>query len=354
MVAFSPSITKRPNQTATVHLWSLTLNNHIVTPRTPDSPLNSTLDATSLLELDYATSRIFSIDYGIIDPVGAKNVKYQIFIDGLDKEWRDVGTQRRFTAMELPYGTYTFKVRALASGDNWEDAPVRNLELKINPPFYQSSMAWWIYFLVGISICYMIYRMFLWRMKEKQQKKLNQIERAKKDELNREKMEFFTNISHELKTPLSLILAPLKQLSSNEAMSDESRERLSTAIANTSKMVDLINELVTFNRVESGNFQLFLQKGNPLTLIETMTGYFRGPAAEKNLSINVMTQNNGEDVWFSPTYLERIISNLLSNAIKYTEDNGNIDVRASIVEGDNNTVYLHLEVKDTGIGIMPE
>lgn len=73
-------------------------------------------------------------------------------------------------------------------------------------------------------------------------------------------MEFFTNISHELKTPLSLILAPLKQLSSNEPLSDESRERLSTAIANTSKMVDLINELVTFNRVESGNFQLFCKR----------------------------------------------------------------------------------------------
>lgn len=354
LVAFSPSITKRPNLTATVHLWSLALNNNIVTPRTHDSPLNSTLDATTLLELDYTTSRVFSIDYGIIDPVGAKNVKYQIFIEGLDKEWRDVGTQRRFTAMELPYGTYTFKVRALTSGDNWEDAPIRKLDLKINPPFYQSSMAWLIYFLVGISICYIIYRFFLWRMKEKQQKKLNQIERAKKDELNREKMEFFTNISHELKTPLSLILAPLKQLSTNEPLSDESRERLSTAIANTSKMVDLINELVTFNRVESGNFQLFLQKGNPLTLIETMTGYFHGPASDKNISINVMTQNNGEDVWFSPTDLERIISNLLSNAIKYTGESGNIDVRASIVEGENNTVYLQLEVKDTGIGIVPE
>lgn len=354
LVQFNPNIAKRSEVETTVHLWHLSLNNDIVTPQTPDSPLTSALDATALLELDYNSSRVFSIDYGIIDPVGAKNVKYQIFIEGLDKEWRYVGKQRRFTAMELPYGNYTFNVRALASGNDWENAPIRKLDLKINPPFYLSSMAWIIYILATISVCYAVYRLFLWRMKEKQQKKLNQIERAKKDELDREKMEFFTNISHELKTPLSLILAPLKQLSSNEPLSEESRERLSTAIANTSKMVDLINELVTFNRVESGNFQLFLQKGNPLTLIETMTGYFRGPASDKNLSINVMTQNNGEDVWFSPTYLERIISNLLSNAIKYTGDNGTIDVRASIVEGEDNSVYLQFEVKDTGIGIVPE
>lgn len=354
LVSFNPNITKRVGTAANVHLWSLSLNNDIVTPGSTESPLNSALDAISLLELDYANSRVFSIDYGIIDPIGAKNVRYQIFIEGLDKEWRDVGTQRRFTAMELPFGNYTFKVRALATGEDWESAPVRALDFKINPPFYQSSMAWLVYILLAMTICFFAYRLFLWRMKEKQKTKLNQIERAKKDELNREKMEFFTNISHELKTPLSLILAPLKHISTNESMSDESRERLSTAIANTSKMVDLINELVTFNRVESGNFQLYLQKGNPLTLVETMTGYFRGPAADKNISINVMTQNNGEDVWFSPTYLERIISNLLSNAIKYTPENGNIDVRASIIEGDDSTVYLQLEVKDTGIGIVPE
>lgn len=354
LVSFNPDITKRPDMAASVHLWRLSLNNHVVTPRTADSPLKTSLDATSVLKLDFASSRVFSIDYGIINPAGANNVRYQIFIDGLDKEWRDVGTLRRFTAMELPYGSYTLNVRALVSGDDWENAPIKKLVFKIAPPFYQSSIAWMIYILVAISICYIAYRLFLWRMKERNQERLNQIERAKKDELNREKMEFFTNISHELKTPLSLILAPLKQLSTNEQMSEKSRERLSTAIANTSKMVELINELVTFNRVQSGNFQLFLQKGNPLTLIETMTGYFRGPASDKNISINVMTQNNGEDVWFSPTYLERIISNLLSNAIKYTGENGNIDVRASIIEGDDNTVYLSVEVKDNGIGIVPE
>lgn len=354
LVSFNPSISKRSDTAAIVHLLKLYLNNDIITPQSPNSPLDSSLNETPLLKLDYASSRVFSIEYGIIDPVGAKNVRYQIFIEGLDKNWRDVGSQRRFTAMELPYGDYTFKVRALASGDNWDNAPIKQLNFKINPPFYLSTVAWMIYILLAMAIVFFVHRFITWRMKEKQAQNLSRIERAKQDELNREKMEIFTNISHELKTPLSLILAPLKKLASNENISDESRERLSMAIANTSKMVELVNELVTFNRVESGNFQLYLQKGNPLTLIETMTGYFRGPAADKNITINVMTQNNGEEVWFSPTYLERIISNLLSNAIKYTGDNGNIDVRASIIEGDDNNVYLQLEVKDNGIGIMPE
>lgn len=354
LVSFDPAVKKSRRSAMPVHLWSLTLNNHIMTPRSDGSPLNATLDATEALELDYSSSRVFSIDYGVVDPTGAGSVRYQIFVEGLDKDWRDVGNQRRFTAMEIPYGSYTFKVRALASGDDWSEAPVRQLQMHINPPYYLSSMAWLIYFILGIGAIYAVYRFFTWRMHERQLKRLAQIEREQKDELNREKMEFFTNISHELKTPLSLILAPLKHLSSEQNMTDESRQRLSTAIANTSKMVDLINELVTFNRVESGNFQFFLQKSNPLTLIETLAGYFSGPAAEKSISINVMTRNNGEDVWFSTTYLERIVSNLLSNAIKYTGEGGNIDVRASIEEGDDGYVYLLLDVKDNGIGIAPE
>ena len=354
LVAFDPDIDKLPDSNSSVHLWGLTLNNNPVSPNTEDSPLSSVLDAVYTLQLNYGDSRVFSIDYGIIDPAGAGNARYQIFIEGLDKEWHDVGTQRRFTAMEMPYGSYVFKVRALTSGDDWESAPVRALNLKIDPPYYLSSIAWIFYILLGIFLCYLVYRLFIWRIREKQQKRLTQIEREQKDELNREKMDFFTNISHELKTPLSLILAPLKHLSSDQNLSQASHERLTVAIANTTKMIDLINELVTFNRVESGNFQLFLQKGNPLELIETWAGYFCGPAAEKNISINVLTQNNGEEVWYSITYLERIVSNLISNAIKYTDENGSINVRASIVEGDDKDVYLQLEVKDNGIGIAPE
>lgn len=353
LVSFDPNVKKRTYRKATVHLWNLILNNDTVSPRQKDSPLRRALDATDELRLDYASSRMLSIDYGIIDPVGTQNVRYQIFVEGLDKEWRDVGSQRRFTAMEIPYGSYIFNVRVLPAGNDWESAPVRSLTLKIDPPYYLSSMAWFIYILIAISLGYVIHRLFNLNLKKKQLKKMEQMEQKQKDELNRAKMEFFTSISHELKTPLSLILAPLKHLSSNQPMTEESSERLSTAIANTTRMVDLINELVTFNRVESDNLQLFLQKGNPLIKIETFTRYFRGQAQEKNITINVLTQDNGEEVWYSATYLELILSNLLSNAVKYTDRGGVIDVRASIVEGEDNNVFLQLEVKDTGIGIKP-
>ena len=193
LVSFNPNVKKRSDSTTAVHLWQLILNNNPVSPKSSESPLSSTLDAMEVLELDYGSSRMFSIDYGVVDPIGAQNVKYQIFIEGLDKEWRDVGTQRRFTAIEIPYGSYVFKVRASSSGENWNNAAIKQLQLKIAPPYYLSSVAWLIYVFIGLAIVYSAYKLFNWRVKEKQQKKLKQIERAKKDELNREKMEFFTN-----------------------------------------------------------------------------------------------------------------------------------------------------------------
>lgn len=354
LVSFERGIAQDGNTGKNVHLWSLSIKNDEAGPGMAESPLESSLDNVDELTLNYSQSRLFSINYGIIDAANAKTARYQVLVDGLDKEWRDMGFNRQFSAMEMPPGNYVFKVRSVSGMEDWENAPIKELRLHIKPPFYMSSMAWIVYAIVFMLICYAVYRLVIWRIKSQQKTRLDQLEREKKDELNKEKMEFFTNISHELKTPLSLILAPLKQLSASEALSEDSKERLSMAIANTSKMVGLINELVTFNRVESGNFQLYIQKGNPLLLVEVLTGYFAGPAAEKDITINVMTRDNGEEVWFSSIYLERILSNLLSNAIKYTGKGGIIDVRASIEEGEGNRVLLQLEVKDNGIGIAPE
>lgn len=351
LVSFMPDIKKSEGAPQHVHLWDLSVNNEPVEPASADSPLLTALDATSELKLGYSDSRIFTISYGIVNPASADATNYQVLMEGIDKDWRDVGKQRSFTAMDLASGTYRLRIRAASDSEDWDTAPVRELVIKIAPPFYLSIWAFVIYLFLLIIISYVVWHIMKIRIQEKNAIKISRMEKEKSEELNRDKMEFFTNISHELKTPLSLILAPLKYISKNQPLSDESTKRLDVAIANTNKMVGLIDELVTFNRVESGNFQLYLQKGNPLTFIETMCGYFYEAAKEKQISISVSTEDNGEKVWFSTAYLERILYNLMSNAIKYTADGGNIAVKAAIKEGDDNNIYLRFEVRDNGIGI---
>lgn len=360
LVSFAPGLTKNKALSREVHFTDLTINGKEITTRTPGSPLTTSLDATEVLSLDYDQSRMFGVTYGVIAPGGALSTAYQVKVDGIDREWRDVGQQRRFTTMELSPGTYKLNVRASSDSDSWEEAPVRTLTIKIAPPFYRSVWAYILYLLVLGCIGYFGYRLFKERMRERQAVRMAQIEKEKSAELNREKLEFFTNISHELKTPLSLILAPLKYLDQHQELTEDSQKRLGVAIANTNKMVGLIDELVTFNRVESGNFQLYLQKGNPLTYIEKVAQYFYETAQERDQSLHIYTENNGEEVWYSTTYVERILNNLLSNAIKYTPRGGEIDVRASIVEqpavkhGEKDQIYLTFEVRDNGIGIAPE
>lgn len=360
LVSFAPGLTKAKSRSCDVHFTNLTINGKEVTARTPGSPITTMLDSSGELCLDYDQSRQFGVTYGIIAPDGALSTVYQVKVDGIDRNWRDVGQLRRFTTMELSPGTYRLNVRASSDSDNWETAPVRTLTIKIAPPFYRSIWAYLLYLIVIGFIAYFGYRLFKERMRERQAVKMAQIEKEKSAELNREKLEFFTNISHELKTPLSLILAPLKYLDQHQELTPDSQKRLGVAIANTNKMVGLIDELVTFNRVESGNFQLYLQKGNPLTYIEKVAQYFYETAEERNLSLHIYTENNGEEVWYSTTYVERILNNLLSNAVKYTPKGGEIDVRASIVEEHSGAddghgqIYLTFEVRDSGIGIAPE
>lgn len=353
LVSFSPDIRIAETVPQTVHLWNLSLNNQAVAPGSPDAPYESTLDDTKELHLDYSDSRLFTITYGIVDPASAGAVSYQILMEGIDKDWRDVGSQRSFTATDLASGTYRLRIRAAADGEAWDAAPVRELVIRIAPPFYLSVWAYIVYLVLLIAIVAIVWHLMQVRIRDKNDMRISRLEKEKSEELNRYKMEFFTNISHELKTPLSLILAPLKYISQHEKLGEDASKRLDVAIANTNKMVGLIDELVTFNRVESGNFQLYLQKGNPLAFIETMCSYFYEAAEQKHIAMHVYTEDNGEEVWFSTTYLERIIYNLLSNAIKYTPEEGRINVRASIEESADSNIYLNLEVKDSGIGIAP-
>jgi len=352
LVSFKPEVSKYAVKPVKVHLNHLYVNNSEVIPG-KESPLDSNLDYTDRLVLPYSQSRSFSIDYGVVSPASAHTFVYQVYLEGIDRSWRDVGSLRQFSAMDLAPGTYKLKIRASTTPDGWNSAPVRELTIKIEPPLYLSPLAFLIYSLLVLIAAYFCYRFFDKRIKERDAIRISKMEQEKTEELNREKMEMFTNISHELKTPLSLILAPLKYLSQQENLSEDSLKRLNIAITNTNKMVGLIDELVTFNRVESGNFQMFIQYGNPLTFIEIMTQYFYEVAGEKNIAIHIYTENNGEDVWFSTTYLERILNNLLSNAIKYTGEGGEIDVRAAIRE-ENERLYLCFSVRDNGIGIAPE
>ncbi|MDR2929281.1 MAG: response regulator [Cytophagaceae bacterium] len=354
LISFAPKTIKEDRGPFHVYLTHLSINNQVITSRDPDSPLDKAIDDTEHITFTYRQSRSFSIKYAAISLGNTSTINYQIRLPEMSEEWQSTGLERHFTGSNLPAGRYHLQIRANNSNEGWDNAPVKEISFTIRPPYHLSIVAFFIYTAIVALLLFVIYKIFSIRLRERNAIRMANLEKEKMEEINKVKMDFFTSVSHELKTPLSLISAPLKYIAQHENISPESTDKLDTAIKNTGKMVGLIDELVTFNRIESGNFQFYVQKGNPLEFIANIAQLFGESAAEKSITLSIRCENNGEEVWFSPSYIEKITNNLLSNAIKFTLAGGEVSVSAAITDNDDGFTYLRIEVRDTGIGILEE
>ena len=357
LISFLPQDMHADTKSMYVHFKKLFVNNQIVTPFTTsviETPLSSQIDYTDCVTLTYEESHSFLIEYGVVMPENVQGIQYQIRIDGIDRDWRNVGTERSFYGYLLSPGTYLLHVRANTSDGDWDQCPERTLQIVIKAPFYLSTLAYIIYFFAFVAL--VAGGLFLYNLRMKQQAKIRfaNMEKAKVEEIDRMKSNFFTMVSHELKTPLSLIMAPLKSIGASQ-VDKEVGESLNMAIRNCSKMEHLINELVTFNKIESDNFPFYVQQGNPVEFVEMVADNFQEAVSSKGLHLSVNCMDNGEDGWFSPSYIEHILNNLVSNAIKFTGSGGSITISAEITQmADSSDLFLKMQVTDTGIGIIKD
>ena len=354
LVSFMPSRMSPRKMNMPVHFKSLVISDREVRPGGADGILAKSVDELAKITLPYDLSRMFSIDYGVIRPSGAANVSYQVKLEGVDRHWRNVGQERRFVGYNLDSGTYTLKVRANgASSVGWNSMPVKSITIVIEPPFYRSTLAYMFYVLVVAVLLYGLSRFAIIRIREKNSLRAARLEKDKIKEIDKAKSDFFTMMSHELKTPLTLISGPLRNMIGKK-LDEESHQDLSMAIENVDRMDEMINKLITFNKVESGNFPFYVQKGDAVAAVEKSAGRFVMSASHKHITLTVNCDDTGEDVWFSQSYVDHIMGNLLQNAIKFTPENGHISVRASITRHDNGFKYLHIEVEDNGVGISED
>jgi hypothetical protein len=195
---------------------------------------------------------VFSLDFVALEYQRPKNNRYAYFLDGFDKEWNYVGTQRSATYTNLSPGSYIFKVKATNSDGIWGENPVE-LRILVLPPWYQT---WWAYLLYALAIASIIYgfvREIQIREAFKTDIRLKEIEKERIRELEQVKTSFFTNISHELRTPLTLIISPIeKYFLKNDSMPKEQLSRLKAVHLNAQKLLRLINQLLDLSKIEAG------------------------------------------------------------------------------------------------------
>lgn len=292
--------------------------------------------------LDYASDIVlphdknnFSLDFSILSYVNPQLNKYQYQLNGYDTEWISTNAIRHFAYYNnLPSGKYTFKVRGANSNGVWSQQE-RIIHITILPPPWLSWWAYCLYFACTASIIYFLYRTIRKRIQMKQAIELGQIQRQHLEAINHAKLQFFTNITHELLTPLSIISASVDEL---KIEYPELSQKLRSISDNTFRLVRLIQQILEFRKVENGKQKLRVSFGNLTLFIQQSANAFAPLVRKKRLQI-IFEKEEETSGYFDPDKLDKILYNLLSNAAKYTQEGQTITIRQEYIAREGRFVF---------------
>ncbi|MCF3107783.1 GHKL domain-containing protein [Niabella sp. CC-SYL272] len=315
LIQFNPNQYNTNHHIPTIYFTKLQLFNKNVEPGAPGSPLRTSILNTRDIVLDY-NQATFSFDFAALSYTSPDNLQYAYKLEGLDKNWNIIGTERRIHFNNLAPGKYLLKVRSTNSSGLWVSNE-KSIGLQIRPPFWKSRTAYTLYVIVTILLLFSILKLLHRRQEEKQRRQMQLFSLNKERELNQAKVDFFTTVAHEIRTPLTLIKAPMDKLLKMAGKMPEAERELSVMNRNTERLLTLTNQLLNFRRVESGNYDLHLATINIAELTATIWESF-GPAAEKKgMVCQFHTTEAVLPLYADEDACTKIISNLLDNAIKY-------------------------------------
>nr|WP_165501824.1 two-component regulator propeller domain-containing protein [Pedobacter frigiditerrae] len=309
--------------------------------------------------LDHNQS-VISFEYAALNYVSPQKTSYAYQLVGFDKKWNYVGNQRRASYTNLDPGDYTFHVKSSSPDGLW-NTRAASVHLTITPPFYLTI---WFKTLAVIVLVVSVFLVLYYRRKAE----LRGIHEENKEKMYQLQLQFFTNISHEFRTPLTLIIGTLEQIFKLDPDSGFTRY-YNTINRNANRLLHLISELMDFRKVESGVLKLKVMPGNFTSFLLEIVQDFKDQALATNISLDVVLDADYEGIWFDRQVVEKIILNLLNNAFKFTPSGGTISIHVSSsldathpslgnslkLESDykgNNQIFI--SVSDTGIGISKE
>lgn len=311
--------------------------------------LKRSLSRTGRLDLGYRQNN-FTLEFtSDLYASPAKNL-FRYRLEGYDPGWTVVGAGQRFASYtRLPAGRYVFRL-ASSNGDGvWSDCE-RRLEVVVRPAPWAT---WWAYLLYALAaagvmaagIAYLVSRQ-QWRRRLFMQ----QIEQEKTRELSEMKLNFYTNVTHELRTPLALITAPLKDLEEHHGADEYTRFRLGLIRRNVNKLLKLISQLLEIRRVSAQNLPLKVSRYDLALTVREVVHSFASISEQTGILLHFDAPKMQPDAWFDRDKIERVLQNLISNAFKFTPEQGDIHVRLE-VELRDRVRYAVVSVRDSGVGI---
>lgn len=336
---------KKIQHNVPLRLEYLTIHNNVIRP-SKDGPINNILELSDKITIG-SNQNSFGIKYSSLDYGDPHPTHYQYRLEGFDNDWRDVGSANTAYYANVPSGKYVFRVKSK------EGRNETSIAVCIKPAPYKSWWAYTIYALLGIGVVGLIIKI-RWRiMKQTLATRKAEQEREQEQRINKMNMSYFSNISHEFRTPLTMISGPIEMLAADSSLSANSQHLVATVRRSTARMLRLVNQLMDFNKLENDTLKLKVVKTDAVKLLDELCELFAYNMQSKDLTMVRQGIDDSMTAWIDTDKFEKIMNNLLSNAVKFAPRGGKINIILDITSIDE-MQYMKVIVADNGPGIPTE
>lgn len=346
---FNPKEILAKNYKPQVFITNILIGNLPVVPNDATGVLKNSIEQTTSITLNHLQD-ILTLEFSSLDFTAPAQNRYRYQLVGLDKDWVESGTRRTATYLHLPSGNYVLKVQGSNSQGIWSDK-IAELTIIVTPPWW---LTWWAYLiyigLLGLGIRE-YFKFTVNRAKLKAQLNYEQLEAKRVKELDSVKTQLYTNITHEFRTPLTIILGMAQQVKNNPTQHLDNG--IDMIIRNGRNLLNLVNEMLDLSKLETGKMTLQLTNGDMINFLRYIVDSFHSLAESQKKQLHFLAEMDVLHMAYDPEKVRQIIANLVSNALKFTPEKGNIYITVSenTVLTEDEKSALIIKVKDTGIGI---
>jgi signal transduction histidine kinase/ligand-binding sensor domain-containing protein/AraC-like DNA-binding protein len=350
IIKFHPDSIQENDESPRVAFTRLKLfNKEVLIGSKGNNVLARSLSKTKSLTFNYRQN-VFSIEFAGFSFINPNKNQYAYKLEGFEDQWNYV-VDPVATYMNLQPGDYTLLAKASNNDGYWSPEPIR-LGIHILPPPWKTWWAYTIYTVIILALLFALIRFNKMRWKLAHDLQLEHVENEQQEKLHRAKLNFFTNVAHEIRTPLTLIVSPIEVVEERYAEDPFLQRQLRIVKSNTTRLMRLINQLLDFQKQESGNLKLKIQPGNIVELLQDIVFSFTEHANARHIKLKFIHDYDPIELHFDRDEIEKVFCNLLHNAFKFTPSGGEITVSISVKPSSGS--FAKIVVEDNGIGIPSE
>lgn len=327
-----------------VSITGLEINNQAIRVSDSTNILGKAIEFTNSITLPYQQNSV-SLTFAALEFSTPKKNQFSYYLEGAEAEWTHTTTDNRASYLNLSPGNYTFNIKA-ANGDQVWSETVQTLNITILPPWYRTTLAYLLYTLLIGLLAWWYIRFQRNRLQLKHSLELEQKEAERLKELDAFRSRLYTNITHEFRTPLTVILGTSEQLETQEFAKHPARKRLALIRRNGNNLLNLVNQMLDLSKLDHNELAVNYEQGDILAYLRYLTESFHSLADANNITLKVESKQT--EIWmdYDAEKIRQILSNLLSNAIKYTSSGGQV-----VLTAQEQAHQIHISVRDTGKGI---